>query len=103
MSTNLDKRESFNDIINFDIIFTQNICIFYVAKKVANKTNSIKINEINLIKVNKIIKKVYNKVNDEISNEISNYFENKIENIFDETNNTNSLNINFASFVANFF
>ena len=64
-----DKRESFDDIIDFDIIFTQNICFFNVANDVANK-----------IEINKIINNVKNKVNDEIKR----VFEDK----------TNSLNKN---------
>ena len=78
MNINLDRRESFDDIIDFDAIFAQNICIFDDAKRVANKTNSIKINEINSMKINKIMKKVENEINDEVSNEITSDFENKI-------------------------
>ena len=52
-----DKRENFDDIIDFDVIFAQNICFFDIANDVANK-----------IKVNKIMKNVENKVNDEVKN-----------------------------------
>ena len=96
LRTNFDKRESFDDIINFDFIFAQNICFFDVAKSVANK--------INLIKVDKIISiKIFDEINDEVNDEVINDFENICENIFDVVNKSNSININFANFVANFF
>ena len=49
-----NKREDFNDIIDFDIIFAQNIRFFNVANNVANNIA----NKIYLIKVNKTIKKL---------------------------------------------
>ena len=88
-----DKREDFDDIINFDIIFAQNICFFDVTRNVANKINSMRF---------------FDEIENEISDEVTNDFENFCENM---TNNASSLNINdtsflnvdFASFVANFF
>ena len=43
-----DKRENFDDIIDFNIIFAQNICFFDVANNIANK---IKMSRKNSIKV----------------------------------------------------
>ena len=90
-----DNREDFDDIIDFNVIFAQNICFFNVANKIneikINKINSIKINKINFVEVNKIMKNVENEVNDEI--------ENFCENM---TNNASSLNINKTSF-SSFF
>ena len=80
-----DNREGFDDIIDFDVIFAQNIDFFDVAKSVANK----------------IIKRVDDEVSDEISDEVTNDFENEINSL--NINDTSFLNINFASFVANFF
>ena len=77
-----DKRENFDDIIDFDAIFTQNICFFDVARDVANKIDSIKIN--------KITKRVVDEVNNEINDEITNDFENKINSL----DNASLLNIN---------
>ena len=89
LSTNLNKHESFNNIIVFNVIIAQNICVFDIAKNVANK--------INKIKINKIIKSVKNKVNDEVNDD----FKIICENV---TNNTSSLNINFANVLnINFF
>ena len=73
-----NKREDFNNIIDFDAIFAQDICFFDVAKNVANKINSIKIN--------KITKRIVNEINDKITND----FENKI----DSLNNASLLNVN---------
>ena len=81
-----DNRENFDDIIDFDIIDAQNICVFDIAKNVAN--------EINKIKINKTIKEIEN----EVSNEVKKTFEDICENVFDEANNTNSLDINCTSF-----
>ena len=84
--TNLNKRESFDDIIDFNAIVIQNIEFFDVAKSVANKINSTKIN--------KIIESVENEINDEVNNKVINDFENVCENVFDEANNANSLDKN---------
>ena len=52
---NLDKREDFDETIDFDANVVQNICFFNVANNVANKINSIKLdfssvaNEIKII------------------------------------------------------
>ena len=101
LNTSLNRRESFDDVNDFEIIFAQNICFFDVAKNVANKVNSIKINKINSIKINKVMKKVDNKINDEIKSCLEN------KTILLNTNETSSLeneiNICFASFIANFF
>ena len=75
-----DNRENFDNIIDFDVIFAQNICFFDVSKNVANKIDSMKIN--------KIMKKIDDEINDEIENVAS-----KVD----------SLNIDFAIFVTNFF
>ena len=83
-----DNRENFDDIIDFDAIFVQNICFFDVA------------NKINSINVNKIIKNVENEINDEVNDEIIDDFEDIYENV---TNNASFLDINKTSFVANFF
>ena len=61
--TNLDKRENFDDMSDFEIIFAQNICFFDIAKSVANKINSIKF---------------FDEIKSEINDEITNDFENKI-------------------------
>ena len=99
MSTNLDRRESFDDA-NFDAIVAQNICVFDVAKSVANK-----VNKINKIEINKIIESVENKVSDEVNDEITSDFKDKTISL--DTNETSSLenevNICFKDFVANFF
>ena len=71
-----DKRKSFDDIIDFNVIFAQNIYFFDVANDVANK-----------IKIDKIIENVENEINDEVTNDFE----------------TSSLNIDFSSFVANLF
>ena len=81
LNTSFDKRENFDDDIDFDIIFTRNICFFDVA----NKANLIKI---------------FDEIKNEINNEITNDFEDFCEKV---TNNTRFLDVNFASFVANFF
>ena len=81
-----DKREDFDDIIDFNVIFAQNINFFDVSKNVANKINSIKINKIDSIKINKIMKKVDEKVSDEVKD--------CLENEINSLNNANSLNIN---------
>ena len=73
-----NNHENFDDI-DFEITFAQNICFFNIAKNIANKINSIKIN--------KIIKSVENKINDEIKKD----FENICENVKD---NASSLNVN---------
>ena len=73
-----DNREDFDDVIDFDVIFVQNINFFDVIKSVANK--------IDLIEINKIIKRIDNKVNDEINDEMTNDFENEINSL----NNANS-------------
>ena len=41
--TRNDKRESFDEIIDFDIIVAQNICFFDVTSDIASKKNSIKL------------------------------------------------------------
>ena len=78
LNTNLNKRESFNNINNFEIIFAQNFRFFNIANNVANNIVYNIVNKINSIKVNKIIKNVKNEVNNEVNNKITSNFKNKI-------------------------
>ena len=69
-----DNREDFDDIINFDAIFAQNICFFDVAKSVANKINSMKVDKIDSTK---FFDEVKNEVNDEVTSD----FEDKLSSL----------------------
>ena len=66
-----DKRKSFDNIIDFDIIVAQNIEFFDITSKI----QSIKLNV--LIDV-KIVDEINNEVNDEVNEKVTNDFKNKI-------------------------
>ena len=76
-------------MMNFDIIFAQNICFFDVT------------NKINEIKINKIMKKIDNEISDEISNEVNDKVEKFCENIANKTISLNAIETNFLN--INFF
>ena len=85
LSTNLNKRESFNDMSDFETIFAQNICFFDVA------------NKINEIKINKIMKEIDDEISDEVNDEMSDKVEKFCENIANKTISLNAIETNFLN------
>ena len=69
-----DNREDFDNIIDFDAIFAQNIYFFNVAKSVANKIDSMKINKINSTKF-------FDEIESEVNDEVTNDFEDKLSSL----------------------
>ena len=86
LDTDLDRRDGFDDSIDFEIIFAQNNCFFDVAKSVANKVDSIE--------VDKAMKRVDDEVSDEVSDEVADGFEGEI----DSLGNAGSLGIGCEGF-----